>query len=121
MKIATPQEINNFLHVFKFYADCPGCFHLVDRKDLKNIATTGLTFAQAREVILQLTYIDYIKGPVVDMFYKDYNVWEFGQELEDIGIYIKLSDNFDHKMAKCISFHIAKHSMTYPYNKKRGK
>ena len=121
MDIASQQEIKNFLYLFKFYADCAGHFIFAERKkNLKSLAELGLTIAQAREIILQLTYINYSKGPESDVFYEGHNIWEFGQNVEDKEVYIKLSDNFDYKIAKCISFHIAKRSMTYPYKNEKG-
>lgn len=48
------------------------------------------------------------------------NIWEFGVEIDNEEVYIKLSDDLSHNIAKCISFHKTEFKISYPY-KKGGK
>ena len=116
MCIASQSDINNFLFQFKFFAQITGQFTFLERyKNMQALAQLGISIEQALNVILGLTYKNYIRGPVTDSDYPDRNIWEFGCVLDGKEIYIKLSDNLSHNFAKCISFHEADFSISYPY------
>jgi len=57
------------------------------------------------------------KGPEKDRDRKRGNIWEFGAEIDNEEVYIKLSDDFSRNIAKCISFHKAEFKISYPYKK----
>ena len=92
-------------------------FQFLEDRDvnINNIAELGIKPYQVREMILQLTPQNYISGPETDSNFPKHNVWKFGLKLNDIEVYIKLSDNFSFNVAKCISFHKAKFPITYAY------
>lgn len=93
-----------------------GGFHFMERPvNMKSLAELGLTIEQAGEVICQLTYVDYTAGPDRDVDYPNHNIWTFGYDIDEVEVYIKLSDNFSFGIAKCLSFHISEHPMIYPY------
>ena len=116
MCIASQSDITDFLFKFKFFAQDLSKFIFVERdKNIKAIAELGITIAQTQATILDLTYINYIAGPDVDEGYPDHNVWKFGYNLNTDELYIKLSDNFNYNIAKCISFHKADFVISYPY------
>ena len=69
---------------------------------------------------MNLTYENYHRGPEKDRDRKKNSVWIFGAEVDNEEIYIKLSDDFNCDIAKCISFHKAESKINYPY-KKGGK
>ena len=42
-------------------------------------------------------------------------MWDFGYNMDNEEVYIKLSDDFNHSVAKCISFHKPDFVIVYPY------
>ncbi len=119
MNIATQSEIITFLEQFKFFAQNLSCFSFIEReKNMQTITELGISIAQAVNVILELTYKNYVKGPSLDRDRPGQNVWEFGCYLDNNELYIKLSNNFKYGIAKCISFHKANFSITYPYSER---
>lgn len=119
MCTSRPAEVGNFLTVFKFYAQSPINFQYLEERDvnINSIGELGIKPYQVREMILQLTPKNYISGPETDADFPKHNVWKFGVKLNDVEVYIKLSDNFSHGIAKCISFHKAKFPITYAFPK----
>lgn len=94
----------------------PKGFDLVDRKEnLNELASLGLTRDDCRQIVLSLSVEDYCKGPEKDRD-RPGHVWTFGYKLEGKDIYIKLKiiKVDDDEIVKCISFHNAKHPLTYP-------
>lgn len=116
MVIASETEINDFLFKFKFFAQIIGQFSFVSRhKNLQSLADLGITQTEALNTILQLTYRNYSSGPEPDRDFDNRKVWKFGYLLVGDEIYIKLADDLSHNIAKCISFHKADFTITYPY------
>jgi len=117
LAISRPAEVSNYLTTFKFYAQSPTNFQFLEDRDVhvNNIGELGINPYQVRETILQLTPSNYVSGPDVDKKYPKHNVWIFGVNLDGAETYIKLSDNFTHGIAKCISFHKSKFPITYAY------
>lgn len=76
----------------------------------------GLTKRNVEEILLGLTVLDYCKGPEDDRDQPG-EIWEFGLNVkgEDIYIKLKVANVNGKKIAKCISFHIAKYELEYPY------
>ena len=99
-------NINGFLYQFKYFATSGG-FRFIERdKNLKTLAELGIPEPQALgDIIMPLTYRNYIKGPEQDRDCPKYNVWMFESKYEDTKLYVKLSDNFNNNLAKCISLH----------------
>jgi hypothetical protein len=93
-----------------------GGFDVVERPEyMQGLSELGLFPEQIEEIVLQFTPMDYVKGPEEDIKYPNQNVWIFGYDVQGAEFYIKLSDDFSNKRARCISFHRAKFSMIYPY------
>lgn len=109
-------EISDFLYKFKFFAQNIDRFSFVNReKNLKDITDLGITPEQSIEIIQELTYKNYVSGPLKDNDYLDRDVWVFGCQINEHETYIKLSSYFSCNVAKCISFHKSEHSLIYPY------
>ena len=72
----------------------------------------GITSDFRKEVIKDLKVEDYSEGPVIDTLYKLSDMWIFGKE-----IYIKISLGSEDLKVICISFHIARSPMNYPFKK----
>ncbi|MFZ2603761.1 MAG: hypothetical protein WAX79_07175 [Candidatus Omnitrophota bacterium] len=114
--MATPQEITDFLKKFKHVLSVDITF-IPRRDNVATIAYLGITIAYVKTILSQLTYKDYIRGPLSDKDKHGNMLWEFGTHIQGEDIYIKLSDDFNFNKAKCISFHIATYSLVYPYKK----
>ncbi len=116
MSAASQQEISDFLFKFKFFAQIPGSFSFIETpKNMRDLTELGLTTTHALNTILQLTDINYSSGPEDDRDYPGKKVWKFGDDINSEEIYIKLSNDLSHNIAKCISFHKSEHRLIYPY------
>lgn len=112
--MAKPEEITTFLKKFKPLA--VNELNFISRKDnLATISYLGLTIPDVKSILSQLTYKDYVKGPEEDKDRPGNMIWEFGIHIKGEDIYIKLSDDLSFDKAKCISFHIAKYPIQYPF------
>ena len=78
------------------------------RKNLQALSKYGLTVADAKDEILDLTVADYHKGPKKD-FDKTQpgDIWEFKKDVDGKPFYVKLKiQNRNGKpILKCLSFH----------------
>jgi hypothetical protein len=118
LSVASQKEISDFLFKFKFFAQIPGSFSFIEtEKNMRDLAELGLTVTHALNTILQLTYTHYSSGPEDDRDYPGKKVWIFRDDIDGEEIYIKLSNDLNHNIAKCISFHKSKHRLIYPYKK----
>ncbi|MCK5581160.1 MAG: hypothetical protein KAJ18_07790 [Candidatus Omnitrophica bacterium] len=110
-------EINDFLYKFKYFAENISCFVFVTRdKNMQILLDLNMTVAQAlQDVIFQLTYLNYVEGPLADEKYADQGLYVFGFLYNEMELYIKLSDSFKHNYAKCLSFHKAEYKLKYPF------
>lgn len=107
------EEITHFLKEFKRYAQ-KQCTFIPRQKNVLTMSYLGITVKEAKQIILQLTYVQYCDGPQDDRDNPGHNVWEFGVCITNHELYIKLSDDFTGDVAKCLSFHIAKQDLLYP-------
>lgn len=84
----------------------------------KTIRELELTKENVWEIILDLTILDYVRGPEIDRD-KPGEMWIFGREIAKKEVYIKLkiAQVGLVKIAKCISFHIAEFPLRYPHKR----
>lgn len=108
-------EVKQFLLDFKQAATSSSGIDLVPRKvNMETRSYLGITMKNLEEILLGLSVVDYCKGPLLDRD-KPGELWEFGKEVNGEEVYIKLKVVKELNLAKCISFHIAKHPMRYPF------
>jgi hypothetical protein len=89
------------------------------KENIDSLAKTGLLPKHVKEYILNLTYLDYFNGPEEekDPRYPEGEYMFFGCFINSFEFYIKI------KLYKrdleegciCLSFHIAKGPIRYPY------
>ena len=110
-------DVKQFLLDFKHAATSGGVFLVPREGNMLTLQFLGLTKKNVEEILLGLSVADYAKGPITD---KDRpgDLWEFGKDIDGHEVYIKLKVVKDKSLAKCISFHIAKRQMKYPYRLK---
>lgn len=119
------EKIRDFLIEFKRIATVGRGIDFVPRRDnLDALAELGITYGNARSEIMALSVTDFCEGPVEDRD-KPGEIWIFGKEIEGKEVYIKLkiASAGDEKLAKCISFHVSRRPLRFPYRnpKERGK
>ncbi|GMT39897.1 MAG: hypothetical protein IEMM0001_0632 [bacterium] len=113
----SPDEARAFLFDFKGAVTAGSGVYLIPRDaNRQTLNYLGLTKRNLEEILLDLTVLDYCKGPKDDRDQPG-EIWEFGKNVKDEDIYIKLkvAEVNGKKIAKCISFHIAKYKLQYPY------
>lgn len=72
-----------------------------------------------RKVVIEnLQVEDYSQGPIIDELNHHGEMWVFGKDVKGREIYIKVMIVGGKSQTICISFHIAKSPMSYPFKKK---
>jgi len=111
-------EIEKFLNKSKSLIKS-GAFDFVPRKkNMDSIKEAGLTIKHVKEIILELNYKNYYRGPDNDIgSYRKGVVWEFGYNIDGTDFYIKLKieQRGDKECLVCLSFHKAEQPLYYPY------
>jgi len=94
-------------------------FDLVPRKkNIDSIKSSGLTIKHVKDIIHDLSYKNYYRGPTSDFGYgREGYVWEFGYNVDGIEFFIKLKieERLGRQCLICLSFHVAKYPLDYPY------
>jgi len=85
-----------------------------DRKEFFELQKElEITLSFCINIIKELTYKEYYKGPTIDMIHGG-EYWEFGKRIKKVNVYIKINKGLLSKPVICISFHKAKYKMTFP-------
>ncbi len=111
------QDVRDFLLEFKQVATSGSGVDIIPRAEMRpTLAQLGLTMANLEELLLGISVADYCRGPELDRD-RPGSIWIFGREIEDQEVYIKLKvvRVGDRRIAKCISFHVAKYPLAYPH------
>jgi hypothetical protein len=111
------QDVRDFLLEFKQVATAGSGIDIVPRAETRpTLARLGLTRVNLEEILLGLSVTDYCQGAEPDRD-RPGNVWIFGCEIEGHEVYIKLkiAQAGEKRIAKCISFHIARYPLEYPH------
>ena len=112
----TKQEVEKFLKELKVKIDIFGILFLDDRgKNQQTLQDLEISPAKRQEVIKSLKTEDYSEGPLAEKMRGILPMWVFGKQVKKKEVYIKISMGTGNNSAVCISFHIAKRPMNYPY------
>lgn len=108
-------RIRIFLREFKRIIVDRGLDVISRRKNNDALSELGLTRKNRRDEILTISVENYCSGPEPDHD-RPGEVWVFGKQIGSANVYIKLkiAQVGERKIAKCISFHPAKHPICYP-------
>ncbi len=120
MRNVQPSQVTLFLVQFKEFAQNKFTFAESD-KSRDAITHLGISFQQAKQEILGLTYEDYYRGPITDTEPKGGEYWEFGKIICGQEIFIKLKTVSKYRVAVCFSFHIPEEKIEYPYKRRKEK
>lgn len=103
-KIATREQINDFLKRFKAKVDEQGQLPMVPRRENQaTLAMLGISRLDVKTTVLAFTDSEYLSGPSADHDGTKGEIWEFETDYTGRDIYVKLKLNDE--TAKCLSFH----------------
>ena len=105
-KLLNNKELAGFLRTIKELLS-KGKFDFVPRrKNLASLAEYGLSIQDVKDVIVELEFNNYFKGPKED-FDRPGLIWEFKTQIESNVFYIKLkvTKEGESQILKCLSFH----------------
>jgi hypothetical protein len=111
----TEEEVHAFLQQFHVRMRVFDVFFMDDReKNTLAFAELGITRKQRKQVLEELTAMDYSEGPKKDWMGGP-DLWVFGKALGGTDLYIKVTLGLARTgEVICISFHAAEHSMKFP-------
>ncbi|MCK4373064.1 MAG: type II toxin-antitoxin system MqsR family toxin [candidate division Zixibacteria bacterium] len=115
-EVASRDQIEKFLAKV---VDCveKGQFYYVNRSaNLRTAAELEISQVVVVDVVQNLTYKDYYRGPRSDPERSYESVCEFGTTIDETEVYIKLAlvERYKHMICNCISFHIPERPIEYP-------
>lgn len=114
----TKQEVEKYLTELKVKINVFGILFLDERgKNQQTLHDLEISPAKRKEIILGLKVEDYCAGPLDEKMRGILPMWVFGRVVRKKEIYIKISMGIENSNVVCISFHIAEHSLVYPYKK----
>jgi len=90
-------------------------------KNLDSLAEIDIIPIERIEYLNKLTYENYKSGPnkdTHDSIKPDY--YEFGIQINNIEVYIKISLGMPGKRVDCMSFHKAERPITYPLKERKS-
>lgn len=103
-----------FLREFKTLATRNGIVVFERTNYLRTLASLGILPSDAREIILSLTPEDYYKG-LGSGDRENEQVCEFGTQVGEEEVYIKLLMDTKSERAFCFSFHRAERAIAHPF------
>lgn len=116
--MASKQEVETYLRELKVKISIFGILFLDDRgKNQQSLHDLEISPIQRKEIIGSLKIEDYSQGPLEEKMRGILPMWIFGKQAKKNEVYIKVSMGVANSEAVCISFHIAEHSMSYPFKK----
>lgn len=80
------------------------------------MADLEITAKKREDIIKNLTYKNYSKGPKPETQYGGKDIWIFGKTIKNQELYIKLTISQHSQNVICISFHKAEYPMDFPLN-----
>lgn len=119
---ATKEEVEDFLKRFKERTkwSVPRIFYIDDKpENIETLSSLDITGKDRDEYILNLQVEDYYQGPDTNHIPNQGDVWMFGKTIKGKEVYIKIFINTLMNQSNiCISFHIAKSKIYYPFKQK---
>lgn len=107
-------DVKFFLDDFKTKMKICGVLFYSRDKNIQALADLEISGLNREAILLKLEIENYSQGPIEDTNAGS-DLWVFGCIVNGKEVYIKITmGQFNHK-AICISFHLAEHSMGYPF------
>jgi hypothetical protein len=115
-------DVDSFLKEFKLKAKIFNEINFYPRsKNTDTLLQLEITARKREEIILALSIENYYRGPTKDTYPDRPAYYEFGTNVNNQEIYIKLSLGKYNKVPDCMSFHIADYKLEYPLRKKTNE
>jgi len=112
------QEVENFLKEFNAKMKIWDILFRADRDcNIQALADLDIRPIDRKKVLENLKAVDYSEGPLKEKLYRSGDMWVFGKEIKNQEVYIKITMGTVNQHVICISFHIAKRKMNYPFKK----
>ena len=114
--MVTIEQVKAFLEQFNIKAQVYGIYFRNDReKNREALMQLDITPIQREMIVKSLQVQDYVEGPVIDTLNQEGEMWVFGKDVKGREVYIKITLGYENGQTICISFHIAEHSLQYPF------
>lgn len=114
--MATLREVEAFLSEFHVKMKIWSVLYRDDRgKNIQALADLELRPVERTKILENLKPPDYCEGPTKETLYGGSAMWVFGKEVKGHEVYIKITMGAPGTSVICISFHIAAHSLIYPF------
>lgn len=113
--MATRFEVEQFLDKFKVKIEIFGIFFLDREKNVNALNELGITRMERLAVIKSIEVDDYCEGPIKEQLNGFGEMWVFGKDVKGQEVYIKIALGHPDSNTIVISFHIAEHSMSFPF------
>ena len=111
-----PGEVESFLNNFKSKFSIYDILFVDTReKNTQALADLNMVPNDRKKHISDIEVKDYCKGPDKDHSFADKEVWVFGKMIKNKEIYIKISMGSFRSHVICISFHVSKSALYYPF------
>lgn len=116
--MTTQKEVEAFLMEFKEKMSFWNVLFRDERgKNAQALVDLELRPVDRKIVLEQLVSIDFSEGPLEEKLYGGSDMWVFGKTIKKKEVYIKITLGAFGASVICISFHLAKHPMNYPFKK----
>ncbi len=110
-------DTEQFLNQFKVKLRAFHVVYIGRDKNAQALLDMELVPVARTKILENLETEDYCEGPLEETIHGAGNMWVFGKEVEGNEIYIKISMGQPNNSVICISFHLAEHSLEYPFKK----
>ncbi|MBU6122611.1 hypothetical protein [Hymenobacter siberiensis] len=113
---STLREVADYLKEFKTKLSIFSVFFLDrDKNSTKTLLKLGISGDNRRACLDELEPTDYVQGPLPNQQPSEAPLWVFGRTIRHREIYIKMTLGRPNNSVLCISFHLAEHSLQYPF------
>jgi hypothetical protein len=114
--MAKESEVLSFLKDFKEKMKLWDVLFRDDRgKNAEALIELELRPIERQAILEALESKDYSEGPLKEVLNGGADMWVFGKTIKKTEVYIKITLGAMGCSVICISFHLAKHKMNYPF------
>jgi hypothetical protein len=113
--MATIEDVQGFLNDFKEKAKVFDIVYYGRQINNETLLNLGISAQIREDLIMNITFRDYYRGPLRDKDPERPDFYEFGITFRGQEIYIKLSLGKFSKSPHCMSFHASKQPILYPF------
>ncbi len=114
--MSTEEVVTAFLKDFKEKMRFWDVLFRDDRgRNVQALIDLDLRPIDRKNILEVLETKDYSEGPLKDNLYKGSDMWVFGKTVKEKEVYIKITMGVMNSCVICISFHLARNKMNYPF------